>query len=79
MLPYRLMLSNLEKDILKDGGEIELAQIQHRISNYQPVMRALQRLIDQIKLRRAHGCLILDVVYKASCSGVAHVRTTLQK
>merc|ERR1712080_209222 len=45
---------------------------------YLPTMRALHNLVNQIRLQRSHGCLILDVVYRASCSGVAEVREAMQ-
>ena len=33
----------------------------------------------QLYLRRAHGCYILDIVYKASMSGVARVHEAMSK
>ena len=33
----------------------------------------------QLYLRRAHGCYILDIVYKASMSGVARVQEAMNK
>ena len=42
-------------------------------------MRALHNLVNQIRLQKSHGCLILDVVYRTSCSGVANVRETMQR
>ena len=41
-------------------------------------MRALHSLVNQVKIQKSHGCLILDVIYRASCSGVAEVRETMQ-
>ena len=64
--------------ILKSNGETQLSQIQHRIHPFLPTMRALHNLVNQVQLQKSHGCLILDVVYRASCSGVADVRETMQ-
>ena len=77
-LIYRYSIADLEKMILKCNGETQLSQIQHRINPFLPTMRALHNLVNQILLQKSHGCLILDVVYRASCSGVAEVRETMQ-
>ena len=74
----RYAIANLEKMILKSDGETQLSQIQHRIHPFLPTMRALHDLVNQVKLQKSHGCLILDVVYRSSCSGVAEVRETMQ-
>lgn len=76
--PYRKALVELEKTVLK-AGETQLSFIQHKIYPYQAVMRGLCGLIHQIKYKKAHGCYILDIVYRASCSGVAEVREAMQR
>ena len=59
----RYAIANLEKMILKSDGETQLSQIQHRIHPFLPTMRALHDLVNQVKLQKSHGCLILDVVF----------------
>ena len=76
--PYRQTLIDLEKSILKNKTA-QLSFIQHKIFPYQPVMRNLCGLLQQLEYRKAHGCYILDFIYKASCSGVANVREAMQR
>jgi hypothetical protein len=66
--PYRQTLIDLEKSILK-AQTAQLSFIQHKVFPYQPVMRNLCGLLHQIQFKKAHGCFILDLIYKASCSG----------
>ena len=67
--PYRQTLIDLEKSILKNKTA-QLPFIQHKIYPYQPVMRNICGLLQQLEYRKAHGCYILDFIYKASCSGI---------
>ncbi len=76
--PYRQVLIDLEKSILKNKSA-QLSFIQHKIFPYQPVLRNICGLLHQITHRKAHGCYILDFIYKASCSGVANVREAMQR
>jgi len=76
--PYRRAIVDLEKAVLEDG-DLQLTHIQHILLPFQPVLEALNRLIKQLYLRRAHGCYILDIVYKASMSGVARVQEAMNK
>ena len=76
--PYRYSIADIDKMILKANGETQLSQIQHRIHPFLPTMRALHNLVNQVKIQKSHGCLILDVIYRSSCSGVAEVRETMQ-
>ena len=76
--PYRQTLIDLEKSILKHKSA-QLSFIQHKIFPYQPVMRNICGLLQQIEYRKAHGCYLLDYIYKASCSGVANVREAMQR
>ena len=57
----------------------QLSFLQHKILPYQPVMRNICGLLHQIQYRKAHGCFLLDFIYKASCSGVANVREAMQR
>ena len=66
--PYRQTLIDLENSILKNKTA-QLSFIQHKIFPYQPVMRNICGLLQQLEFRKAHGCYILDFIYKASCSG----------
>ena len=61
--PYRQTLIDLEKSILKNKSA-QLSFIQHKIFPYQPVMRNICGLLHQIEYRQAHGCFILDYIYK---------------
>ena len=45
---------------------------------FAPMLRALRSLVEQVRVQRPHGCLILDTVYRASLSGVARVREAHQ-
>ncbi len=76
--PYRQTLIDLEKTILK-AKSTQLSFIQHKIVPYQPVMRNLQGLLHEIQYKKAHGCFILDLIYKATCSGVANVKEAMQR
>ena len=67
--PYRQTLIDLEKSILKNKTA-QLPFIQHKIYPYQPVMRNICGLLQQLEYKKAHGCYILDFIYKASCSGI---------
>ena len=35
--------------------------------------------LHSFEYRKAHGCFLLDFIYKASCSGVANVREAMQR
>ena len=76
--PYRQTLIDLEKSILRNKSA-QLSFLQHKILPYQPVMRNICGLLHQIQYRKAHGCFLLDFIYKASCSGVANVREAMQR
>ena len=65
--------------MLEKGSEIHLTLIQHMVTPFQPVLEALNRLIQQLYVRKAHGCYILDIVYKASASGVLSVHEAMNK
>jgi len=79
--PYKLTLAAMEKEILRTGAgqNTQLSSIQHQVMGYQPMLKALSSLVDQIQVQRPHGCLILDTVYRASLSGVARVREAHQQ
>lgn len=76
--PYRQTLIDLEKSILQNKTA-QLSFIQHKIFPFQPVMRNICGLLQQIQHRKAHGCFILDYIYKGSCSGVANVKEAMQR
>ena len=76
--PYRRAIVDLEKAVLEDG-DMQLTHIQHTMLPFQPVLDALNRLIKQLYIRRAHGCYILEIVYKASMSGVARVQEAMNR
>ena len=76
--PYRQTLIDLEKSILRKKSA-QLSFLQHKILPYQPVMRNICGLLHQIQYRKAHGCFLLDFIYKTSCSGVANVREAMQR
>ena len=77
--PYKDALATLERSVLENGGEIQLTEIQHVLSPFQRVLEALNRLIKQLYVRKAHGCYILDIVYKASASGIPKVHEAMNK
>ena len=74
--PYRQTLIDLENSILKNKTA-QLSFIQHKIFPYQPVMRNICGLLQQLEFRKAHGCYILDFIYKASCSGNERILSML--
>ena len=76
--PYRQTLIDLEKSVLKNKTA-QLSFIQHKVFPFQPVLRNIYGLIQQIQFRKAHGCFILDFIYKSSCSGVANVKEAMQR
>ena len=76
--PYRQTLIDLEKSVLKNKSA-QLSFIQHKVFPFQPVLRNIYGLLQQIQFRKAHGCFILDFIYKSSCSGVANVKEAMQR
>ena len=75
---HRQTLIDLEKSVLKNKSA-QLSFIQHKVFPFQPVLRNIYGLLQQIQFRKAHGCFILDFIYKASCSGVANVKEAMQR
>ena len=77
LAPYKAMLASMEGLILKAGGHTQLTNIQHQIMGFQPVLEALNSLVDKVVFQKPHGCMILDVVRRSAVDGVGDVKDAL--
>jgi len=77
--PYRETVTQLERDMLADGDTVPLSLVQHRLLPHRPVLRSLMLLVQKLEQEQPPGVMVLDLVYKASSSGVAGVGAALRK
>ena len=83
--PYKAALARLERAILEkdissssSSCSHQLTSLQHSVSPFHPVFLALNSLLSQLRIRRCHGCFVLDVVYKETLPGVAEVQDAMK-
>jgi len=77
--PYRNTVTQLERDMLTGGDIVPLSLVQHSLLPHRPVLRSLVVLVDKMKQEEPPGVMVLDLVYKASSSGVAGVGAALRQ
>ena len=58
--------------MITGDGTVLLSRVQHVIKPFEPLFHALNNLINTLKLRKAHGCAILDIVYKVKVTILGH-------
>ena len=75
---YRQSLLKLEKDILADSN-LSLLHIQQETEKYHTLFAALSDVISTIRTRKSHGCQILSIMHRASCSGNPLVKEVMLK
>ena len=61
--PYRAALVQLEQELLTRPAT-QLSLLQHLLTPYRPVLRALAELLKTIQKEEHRGCMLLDLVYK---------------
>ena len=77
--PYRDTVTKLERDMLGGCDTLPLSLVQHRLLPHKPVLRSLVMLVEKLKQEQPVGVMVLDMVYKASSSGVAGVGAALRQ
>ena len=73
---YKTVLVNVEKEILKDP-HLSFLYIQQMLESYHVLFNALFDVLNTIKMRKSHGCQILDVLFRASRNGNTFVKSTM--
>jgi len=77
--PYRDTITLLEKEVLDNTGTVPLSLIHHKLLAHKQILRSLVDLVTKIEKEEPRGVMILDLVYKASKSGVAGVGAALRQ
>ena len=77
--PYRDTLTQLERDMLESCDALPLSLVQHRLLPHKPVLKSLVHLVSKLEEEQPVGVMVLDMVYKASSSGVAGVGAALRQ
>jgi len=77
--PYRDTVTKLERDMLESCDTLPLSLVQHRLLPHKPVLRSLVLLVSKLQKEQPVGVMVLDMVYKASSSGVAGVGAALRQ
>ncbi|XP_078456419.1 gamma-tubulin complex component 4 isoform X1 [Lampetra planeri] len=75
---YRQALLDLEQQFLADP-HLSVSHVNHSLEQFQLLFPALMVVLDLIKSQKVHGCQILEVIYKHSCSGLPPIRKALEK
>lgn len=70
---YRNTLLALEQEILKDV-HIPITRLQHKLEEYQLLFPALASMLEEIKMKKAKGCLILEILHKHCSNGIPVVK-----
>jgi len=76
---YRGTITQLEREILECSENVPMSLVHHRLMPHESLLRTLVKVVDQITKEKPPGCMVLDLVYKASSSGVAGVGTALKQ
>ncbi|XP_005092380.1 gamma-tubulin complex component 4 [Aplysia californica] len=75
---YRDVLLEVEQDVLKDS-HLPVSFIASKLNEFQLLFPALAATIDQVVSHKAHGCYMLDILYKNSILGVPVVKAALDR
>lgn len=75
---YRDALLAVEQDVLRDP-HLPVSHIVSKLNEFQLLFPALASTIDQVVTHKAHGCYILDVLYKNSILGMPIVKSALDR
>ena len=78
LFDYRDCILQLEKDVVADPF-LSLLYIQQNTEKYHVVFDALIEVMKCITTRKSHGCQILSILHKFSCSGNPYVKEALLK
>ncbi|GFO41975.1 gamma-tubulin complex component [Plakobranchus ocellatus] len=75
---YRASLQQLEQDVLQDA-HLPLSHFSCKLQQYHLLFPALASTLDEIVSNRAHGCYILDILYKNAMFGKPVVKDALNR
>ncbi|KAK0055312.1 gamma-tubulin complex component 4 [Biomphalaria pfeifferi] len=75
---YRDALLDIEENILQDAY-LPVSYISSRLQEFNLLFPALALTVDQIVSHQAHGCYILDILYKNSLMGMPTVKSALNR
>ncbi|KAK3797703.1 hypothetical protein RRG08_054720 [Elysia crispata] len=75
---YRASLQQLEQEVLQDA-HLPVSHFSCRLQQYQLLFPALASTLDEIVSNRAHGCYILDILYKNAMFGKPVVKDALNR
>jgi gamma-tubulin complex component 4 len=75
---YRSMVLSCEQAVLADPA-LPLTYLTTRFSEFELLLPALTRMIEDIAQKRVHGCLLLDLVSLHASSGVPCVRACMDR
>jgi len=75
---YRDALLEVEQDILQDP-HLPVIHIVGKLNEFQLLFPTLASTIDQVVTHKAHGCYILDILYKHSILGTPIVKAALDR
>ncbi|KAL8582302.1 hypothetical protein ACOMHN_037059 [Nucella lapillus] len=75
---YRDALLSLEQQILRDP-HLPVSHLQYSLQEFQLLFPALSTVLQQIISHRAHGCYLLDILYKNSVCGLPKVKDALER
>ncbi|KAK7116694.1 gamma-tubulin complex component 4-like [Littorina saxatilis] len=75
---YRNALLSLEQEILRDP-HLPVSHLHYSLRGFQLIFPALSTVLEQIISHRAHGCYLLDVLYKNSVSGLPKVKDAMER
>ena len=68
LAPYRLVISNLEKSLLKEHY-LNVTFLQTHLEFHFLLFDSIVNLLKELQRKQLHGCQIIDLVYKYSLSG----------
>ncbi|CAG5115406.1 unnamed protein product [Candidula unifasciata] len=75
---YRQVLLEIEQDILHDA-HLPVSHIACRLQEFHLLFPVLATTIDQVVSHKAHGCYILDILYKNATFGMPGVKNALNR
>ncbi|CAF0716055.1 unnamed protein product, partial [Brachionus calyciflorus] len=76
--PYRVKVSELETDLLKDHHH-NVTYLQSHLEFHYTLFSTLSSLVDDIIAKNLHGCQIADLIYKKTISGDSLIKETFNK
>lgn len=75
---YRASLQELEQEVLQDA-HLPVAHFSCKLQKYHLLFPALSSTLEEIVSNRAHGCYILDILYKNAMYGKPIVKDALNR